>query len=181
MVFPFLPTNLFNSLSVGYADPIDFDQLPVPFLCIATNMVTGEADILDKGVFSKSLRASMAIPILFDPVKINNTLYADGGLLNNIPADTCKMMGADFVVSVDVNPTRCGGTEETGSFHVIKASLSIMMSNSSTKGYMFSDVLVKVDTSKFKSYSKDGYEEMYALGYEAGKNAIKEIVNKLYF
>ena len=66
--------NLFNSLSVGYSDPIDFDELPIPFLCIATNVINGEADILDKGIFSKSLRASMAIPILFDPVKIDNEL-----------------------------------------------------------------------------------------------------------
>ena len=57
--------NLFNSLSVGYSDPIDFDDLPIPFLCIATNVINGEADVLDNGIFSKSLRASMAIPIRF--------------------------------------------------------------------------------------------------------------------
>lgn len=95
--------NLFNSLSVGYSDPVDFDQLPIPFLCIATNMVSGEADILDKGIFSKSLRASMAIPILFDPVKIDNTLYADGGLLNNFPAEQCRAMGADYVIGVSMS------------------------------------------------------------------------------
>lgn len=95
--------NLFNSLSVGYSDPVDFDQLPIPFLCIATNMVSGEADVLDKGIFSKSLRASMAIPILFDPVKIDNTLYADGGLLNNFPAEQCRAMGADYVIGVSMS------------------------------------------------------------------------------
>ena len=95
--------NLFNSLSVGYSDPVDFGQLPIPFLCIATNMVSGEADVLDKGIFSKSLRASMAIPILFDPVKIDNTLYADGGLLNNFPAEQCRAMGADYVIGVSMS------------------------------------------------------------------------------
>ena len=66
--------NLFNSLSVGYSDPVDFNDLPTPFLCIATNVINGEADILNKGIFSKSIRASMAIPILFDLVKIGNFL-----------------------------------------------------------------------------------------------------------
>ena len=84
--------NLFNSLSVGYSDPVDFDELPIPFLCIATNVVNGKADVLDKGIFSKSIRASMAIPFLFDPVKIDDALYTDGGLVNNFPAEQCRAM-----------------------------------------------------------------------------------------
>ena len=95
--------NLFNALSVGYSDPVDFNGLPVPFLCIATNMLSGKADILDSGIFSKSLRASMAIPILFDPVRIDDTLYADGGLLNNFPAEQCRAMGADYVIGVSMS------------------------------------------------------------------------------
>ena len=96
--------NLFNSLTVGYSDPIDFNDLPIPFLCIATNVINGKADALNKGVLSKSLRASMAIPILFDPVKIDNTLYADGGLLNNFPAEQCRAMGADYIIGVSMSP-----------------------------------------------------------------------------
>lgn len=96
--------NLFNSLSVGYSDPVDFNNLPTPFLCIATNVINGEAEILDKGIFSKSLRASMAIPVLFDPVKIDDALYADGGLVNNFPAEQCRAMGADYVIGVSMSP-----------------------------------------------------------------------------
>ena len=96
--------NLFNSLSVGYSDPIDFNDLPIPFLCIATNVINGEAEVLNKGVFSKSLRASMAIPILFDPIKIDGTLYADGGLVNNFPAEHCRAMGADYIIGVSMSP-----------------------------------------------------------------------------
>ena len=96
--------NLFNSLSVGYSDPIAFDELPIPFICIATNMMNGEADVLDKGIFSKSLRASMAIPVLFDPVEMDNTLYADGGLVSNFPAEQCRAMGADYIIGVSMSP-----------------------------------------------------------------------------
>ena len=96
--------NLFNSLSVGYSDPVDFNDLPIPFLCVATNVLDGEAHMLDKGVFSKSLRASMAIPILFDPVKIDDVLYADGGLVNNFPAEQCRAMGADYIIGVSMSP-----------------------------------------------------------------------------
>ncbi len=96
--------NLFNSLSVGYSDSLNFKDLPVPFLCMATNIVSGNADKLDKGLFAKSLRASMAIPILFDPVQIDSTLYTDGGILNNFPADQCRAMGADYVIGVSMSP-----------------------------------------------------------------------------
>ena len=96
--------NLFNSLAVGYSDPISFDELPIPFICIATNMINGEAEVLDKGEFSKSLRASMAIPILFDPIKMNNTLYVDGGLVSNFPVEQCRAMGADYIIGVSMSP-----------------------------------------------------------------------------
>lgn len=96
--------NLFNSLAVGYSDSIPFSELPTPFICIATNLKNGEADILDRGVFTKSLRASMAIPVLFDPVKINNTPYVDGGLVCNFPAEQCRAMGADYIIGVSMSP-----------------------------------------------------------------------------
>lgn len=96
--------NLFNSLSVGYSDPADFNELPIPFLCIATNLLNGDAEVMDKGIFAKSIRASMAIPILFDPVRIDDTPYADGGLVNNFPAEKCREMGADYVIGVSMSP-----------------------------------------------------------------------------
>lgn len=96
--------NLFNSLSIGYADSVSFDNLPVPFLCMATNLINGQADALDRGEITKALRASMAIPVLFDPVQIGNNLYADGGLLCNFPADQCRAKGADFIIGVSMSP-----------------------------------------------------------------------------
>ena len=96
--------NLFNSLAVGYSDSLSFGQLPIPFICVATDMLNGEAAVLDKGEFTKALRASMAIPILFDPIKMNKTLYTDGGLTCNFPAEQCKAMGADYIIGVSMSP-----------------------------------------------------------------------------
>ena len=96
--------NLFNSLAVGYSDSLSYNELPTPFICIATNMLSGEADIMDGGEFTKSLRASMAIPVLFDPIKIGDTLYVDGGLTCNFPAEQCKAMGADYIIGVSMSP-----------------------------------------------------------------------------
>ena len=160
---------------------INIEDLPKQFCAVATDLVSGTEKPLAEGDLASAVCASCAVPHVFKPVIIGDMHFVDGGLLNNIPADVCRMLGAKYVVSVDVNPGRCGGTEEVGSIAVIKASLSIMMSNSSFKGYLNSDVMVEVNTDKFKSYSKEGFEEMFVLGYEAGVKAIDEIVEKLYY
>lgn len=94
--------NLFNSLCIGYQDPIDFNELPIPFACVATNLTTGEAAVLRSGRFPEAIRASMAIPGVFSPVNIDGQLLADGGLVNNFPADVCREMGADIIIGIEV-------------------------------------------------------------------------------
>ncbi len=160
---------------------INVEDLPTKFCAVATDLVSAREIFLDEGDLATAVAASCCVPQFFKPVIINDLHLVDGGLLNNIPADVCRMLGAEYVVTVDVNPTRYVGTDELGSIAVIKASFSIMMANSSYKGYLNSDVMVGVDTERFKSYSKSGFDEMFALGYEAGKRAVSEIVEKLYF
>ena len=94
--------NLFNSLCIGYQDPIDFNELPIPFACVATNLTTGEAAVLRSGKFPEAIRASMAIPGVFSPVTIDGQLLVDGGLVNNFPADVCREMGADIIIGIEV-------------------------------------------------------------------------------
>lgn len=177
--------NLFNSLSVGYADSVDFDQLPVPFLCIATNMVSGEADVLDKGVFSKSLRASMAIPILFDPVKINNTLYADGGLLNNFPAEECRAMGADYVIGVSMSPGLESNTENLSSpFSQIKQLKQIITDKDFENYHKMCDIFISPELGGvgMLSFDAESVARMTSSGYKAASAfeekflALKELV-----
>lgn len=177
--------NLFNSLSVGYADSVDFDQLPVPFLCIATNMVSGEADVLDKGVFSKSLRASMAIPILFDPVKINNTLYADGGLLNNFPAEECRAMGADYVIGVSMSPGLESNQENLSSpFSQIKQLKQIITDKDFENYHKMCDIFISPELGGvgMLSFDAESVARMTSSGYKAASAfeekflALKELV-----
>lgn len=99
----------------------------------------------------------------------------DGGLLNNIPSDVCKMLGADKVVTVDINSARGGGTKELGLVPVVKAALSIALANSSLKGFANTDVLIAPDTARFKSTDKAGFEEMMEEGYKAALSQIKHI------
>ena len=89
-------------------------------------------------------------------------------------------MGADFVITVDVNPTRGAGTKETGLISVLKASFDIMGANASVQGLINSDIIVAPDLSAFKATDKEGYDSMYRLGYEAAKRKCKEIIQLIY-
>jgi len=85
----------------------DFDDLPIPFRAMTTDIVNGEELLMDKGSIVLAMRASMSIPTIFRPVPYNNTLLVDGGILNNFPVDVAKSMGADIIIGSDVG----GGLE----------------------------------------------------------------------
>ena len=80
----------------------DFRELPIPFACVATDLETGEAVTLDRGFLPEAIRASIAIPTVFTPVKLNNRLLVDGGLIRNLPAEDVRRLGANIVIGVDV-------------------------------------------------------------------------------
>ena len=98
--------NLFNDLCVGYQEEMDFNDLPIPFACVATDMITGEEVVLRRGSVSTAMRASMAIPGVFSPVMMDDKVLVDGGLVNNFPADLLRDMGADIIIGVEVTSTK---------------------------------------------------------------------------
>lgn len=93
---------LFSELTVGYHDSIDFNKLPIPFACVAENLVDGKEYVFHSGKLALAMRSSMSIPGVFEPVKWNGMVLVDGGMTNNYPVDVAKKMGADVVIGVDV-------------------------------------------------------------------------------
>ena len=81
----------------------DFDQLPIPFRAVATDLVTGREIVLSGGSLPDSLRASMSVPGVFAPVKIDGRMLVDGGMSNNLPVNVVRDMGADIVIAVDIS------------------------------------------------------------------------------
>ena len=178
--------NLFNSLSVGYSDDVDFNELPTPFLCIATNMITGEADVLDKGIFSKSLRASMAIPILFDPVKIDDILYADGGLVNNFPAKQCRAMGADYVIGVSMSPGLESDPQNLSSLFSQVKQLKTIITDKDFENYnSMCDIFISPDLKGvgMLSFNAESVARITESGYEAAslqEDKFKELKEQIF-
>ncbi|TAI47787.1 patatin-like phospholipase family protein [Flagellimonas allohymeniacidonis] len=97
--------NIYNELVrllFHVKDVQNFKDLPIPFLCMATNVETGEEVLLDSGYLPEAIMASGTFPSLFEPAEIENEILIDGGVVNNYPIDEVKKMGADFIIGVDV-------------------------------------------------------------------------------
>lgn len=92
--------SLFLNLTIGYQDTMDFNDLPIPFACVAADTRTGKEVVLRKGILPEAIRASMAIPGLFAPAEKDSMLLIDGGIVNNYPVDVVREMGADIVIGV---------------------------------------------------------------------------------
>ena len=100
--------NLFKSkkydrLLEGLLDNKRFEQCVIPFRAVATNLENGQEVIIGEGSVVEGIKASIALPIIFQPVKFNGQLLIDGGFSNPVPADVVREMGADFVIAVDVS------------------------------------------------------------------------------
>lgn len=86
----------------------DFDKLPIPFVCIATDIETGKEVVLDKGYLPEAIMASGTLPSLFSPATINDKVLIDGGVVNNYPIEKVRAMGADIIIGVDVQDALAG-------------------------------------------------------------------------
>ena len=106
----------------------DFDELPIPFRAVATDLGTGDAFVLEKGNLASAIIASMAVPALFPPIEYDGHLLVDGGVTNNVPVDVVRSMGADIVIVVDIS-TPMMSTDEIESFTKVIDQLVLMMTS----------------------------------------------------
>lgn len=95
--------NIISGFSVGYQDSILFSRLPIPFMCVATDLVSGKGKYWYSGKVTTALRSTMSIPGVFAPVKTDGMVLVDGGMRDNFPVHAAKELGADIVIGVDMS------------------------------------------------------------------------------
>ena len=110
---------LLERLTQPVATRAHFDQLPIPFRAVATDLNSGQAVVMDQGSLALAMRASMSIPGVFRPVTIGNHLLVDGGLVNQLPVDVVRAMGADRVIAVDVSSPLLKLDEGASPFEIV--------------------------------------------------------------
>ncbi len=165
---------ILDHVALPYSQIKSFNDLPTPFACVATELNTGKQHVFHDGSLSLALRATMSLPGIFTPVRDGFNLYADGGLLNNMPVDVAQKMGAQLTIAVYLQTASFNAQQPLSTFSVLGQSLSVMIAANELKSMQMADVLITVPLEKYTALDYDKAEEMIRLGYEAaeGKSAI---------
>ena len=153
----------------------NIEELKIPYYAVAVDLKTGKEHHFSSGNLASIITGSCSIPGVFLPVKYKNMNLIDGGVTNNIPADVLKMNGCDFVVTIDCNCSRGGGTTSEKLFTQFSTSIGIMMVNNSKRGIKMSDIIICPNLKKFKSLSIEGKDDMIKEGYRATVEMMPEI------
>ena len=93
---------LLGRIAAPYFEVEDFDDLPTPFRTVAVDLLAAQPVVIGRGFLADAMRATMSLPLIFPPVELNGQVLIDGGIMNNVPADVVKAMGADRVVAINV-------------------------------------------------------------------------------
>lgn len=169
------PTSGIEDIIKNSIGDVHFDELKLPFIAVTTDLISAKEIRIGTGNVAKACAASCAVPGIFKYVEMNGYHLQDGGLLNNIPSDVARTMGAEKVLAIDINSTRGSGTESTRLINIITTSLGIAMRGNSEKGYKNADVVVQVPLKEFSSFKLENYEQMIERAYNETKKKIPEI------
>jgi len=148
-----------------------FDDLPIPYRAVATNLVNGDIVVLDQGSLSVAMRASMSVPGVFDPISLGDEVLVDGGLVRNLPVDIVRDMGADIVVAVNVGSPLRPAEDINNVLSVMDQMIGLAI-DANTREQIASlgadDVLVQPPLGRdIGSAAFDRFEAAWPLGYEA--------------
>jgi len=148
----------------------NFDELPIPFRCVATDMQSGDRVVLRDGSLPTAVRASMAIPGVFTPVQMDGRVLADGGMVENIPVETVREMNADTVIAIDLQ-LPLGGHEQLETLTgVLSRAVSVMILQNERRSLALADTTVTVDTGAFSMADYGRVPELIRLGYRSAAN-----------
>ena len=154
----------------------DFDKLPVPFRAVATDILTGKAHVFSSGSLSTAIRASAAVPGLFTPVEVGDTLLVDGGIANNLPVDIARAHGADFVIAVDVaTPLKTHKEEIESLIDVLNQVVTFQIEEDRQLKRKAADFVITPQLEGVSPTNFGRSAELIESGIEAARKAVPEI------
>ena len=163
------------------SDVVRFDDLPIPFRAVATDLVAGEPVVLSEGELSQALRASMSVPVALAPVRMNGRILADGALTDNLPIDVARAMGADVAIVVELGSPRVSQEELGTLLGVSRRIIDILIEQSEKRSLELlrpDDILIRPDLGDFSSTDFDHWTVPIPLG-EAAARAVRDQLARL--
>jgi len=155
----------------------DFDKLPIPFLCIATDIEKGEPVVLRSGYLAQAMLASSAFPSLFSPVEIDGRLLIDGGVINNYPVEEVRNMGADVIIGVDVQDDLKDRKSLNDATRILVQITNLDMIKSMEGKKKITDIYIKPDISNYGVISFNEGQEIIKKGEEAAMLEFEKLKN----
>jgi len=163
---------------VRVRDARHFDQLPIPFRAVATSLGDGQMVVFDRGLLPTAMRASMAVPGLIAPLKVNDRLLIDGGLVRNLPVDVARQMGADVIIAVNLGTPLLRPEQIKGLQGVSMQTLGILTEQNvrlSLQQLRPQDVLIEPALGDFSSADFDNLGAAVPFGEAAARQAAKRL------
>jgi len=167
---------ILDQVALPYSEIKSFNDLPIPFACVATDLVSGKPKVFREGSLSLALRSTMSLPGIFTPVRAHDGIYADGGLLENIPVEVATEMGADLTLAIHLDEAPLAPDSNLSSFSVLGRSISVMISANELRSMQKSDILVSVPLQKYGALDFDKADEIIKAGYDAAEAKAKVLL-----
>ena len=170
--------NIYNSLIrllYHVKDVDDFNNLPIPFFCVATDVENGSEVLLDSGYLPEAILASGSFPSLFEPAELDGKLLIDGGVLNNYPVEELKALGAELVVGVDVQHGLRDREELLSATDIL-----LQINNYRTVGAMEAkagqtDIYIKPEMEEYSVIDFDEINNIINAGEDAAREQIEAL------
>jgi NTE family protein len=147
----------------------DFSKLPIPFMCVATNLESGNMEIFEKGDLVQSIMASSAFPSLMDPVKIGDSIYIDGAMSVNYPSKPLKDKGIDIVIGVDLNQDLSKREDLNNIIAILNQVIDFGIKKDTRRQYKYTDINIKPNLKGMTATSYDEKKKILDSGYAEGK------------
>jgi NTE family protein len=179
-----LPNGLNSGSAVGllldekmlpYYDLKNFDDLPIPFRCVATDLTTGTEHVFKDGSLAQAMRSTMSIPGVFAPVEHGTQIYSDGAAVNNLPVDVARKMGADIVIAVYLDTGTFNRSSLESLVGVAGRNVQILIAANELKSMKEANILLKADVSKFSSGDFEKSAEIIPKGVEVAQEHAAEL------
>lgn len=169
---------LFSSLTFPYEHIHDFNNLPIPFRCVAVDLIRGKQVVLKEGSLSHAMRSTMSIPSMFSPVEWGDSLLVDGGVLNNMPVDVVREMGADIVIAVDVAGPLKERRELNTVVDVLEQSLNLLGIEKWRQNIELADLYIHPELGEFRllDFTPNRVEQIIQRGKESAQRNLQELI-----
>ncbi len=167
--------NLLSRITSHVRHVRDFNQLSIPFLCIGSDIETGEQVVLNTGNLARAMLASSAFPSLFSPVEYQNHFLVDGGVINNYPVDEIRKLGADIIIGVDVQSNLLNRKELNDATKILVQITNLHSIEKMKNNVLKTDIYIRPDINDYSVMSFDSGQKILAKGEEAAFSVFERL------